>query len=402
MPATFSRHHRVVVVGAGTAGVSTAARLRRAGIEDIAILDPAETHDYQPLWTLVGGGLAKVERSRRPMGGLIPRGVSWLREAAVGVDPDNRTVTTGSGMVVGYDRLVVAPGIQLDWNKVPGMSEALGTPSVSSNYGYDLAPGTWHALRDLRRGTAVFTMPSGPIKCAGAPQKIAYLAADYWRRQGVLRDIRVVLVLPTPGMFGVPVFARELERVVQRYGIEVQFNSEPVEIDADRRSVVIADNSAGTKESIAYDFLHVVPPQSAPDWVKASPLAVPDNPAGWVDVDQHTLQHVRFPEVFALGDAGSTPNSKTGAAIRKQAPVVAANVAASLADQPLPATYDGYASCPLTTARDRLLLAEFDYSLQPHPTLPLVNTQRERRDFGLFKRYALPTMYWNFMLRGLA
>jgi sulfide:quinone oxidoreductase len=397
-----SRKHRVVVIGAGTAGLSTAARLKRAGIDDITILDPATTHDYQPLWTLAGGGLAPVEHSRRAMSGLIPKGVSWLREAAVEVDPENRFVTTESGSKLGYDRLVVAPGIQLDWSRVPGMSEALDTPSVCSNYGYELAPHTWEAVRSLCSGTAVFTMPSGPIKCAGAPQKIAYLAADYWRQQGVLDDIRVVLVLPTPGMFGVPVFARELERVARRYDIEVQFNSEAVAIDPDGKSVTITDNAVGARYSIAYDFLHVVPPQSAPDWLKTSPLAVPDNPAGWVDVDKHTLQHVRFPEVFALGDAGSTPNSKTGAAIRKQAPVVAANVAASLADKPLSAAYDGYASCPLTTARDRLLLAEFDYTLEPHPTLPLVDTQRERKDFGIFKRYALPTMYWNFMLKGLA
>jgi sulfide:quinone oxidoreductase len=397
-----SRKHRVVIVGAGTAGLSTAARLKRAGIDDIVILDPADTHDYQPLWTLAGGGLAPVQRSRRPMKGLIPRGVDWLREAAVDVDPENQTVATDSGKQLGYERLIVAPGIQLDWSRVPGMSEALDTPSVCSNYGYELAPRTWAAVRKLRRGTAVFTMPSGPIKCAGAPQKIAYLAADYWRQQGVLDDIRVVLVLPTPGMFGVPVFARELERVAQSYDIEVRFNSEPVAIDPDGKSVTIADNALGEKSSIGYDFLHVVPPQSAPDWLKATPLAVPDNPAGWVDVDKHTLQHVRFPEVFSLGDAGSTPNSKTGAAIRKQAPVVATNVAASLADQPLTASYDGYASCPLTTARDRLLLAEFDYTLEPHPTLPLIDTQRERKDFGVFKRYALPTMYWNFMLKGLA
>jgi sulfide:quinone oxidoreductase len=398
----LSRTHRVVIIGAGTAGLSTAARLKRGGVDDIAILDPAATHYYQPLWTLVGGGLAPVERSRRPISGLIPHAINWLREAAADVDPDNRTVTTDSGNQLRYERLIVAPGIQLDWKRVTGMSEALDTPSVCSNYGYELAPHTWEAVRNLRRGTAVFTMPSGPIKCAGAPQKIAYLAADYWRRQGVLNNIRVVLVLPTPGMFGVPVFARELERVARRYDIEVQFNSEAVEIDPDAKSVTIADNAEDAKYSIAYDFLHVVPPQSAPDWLKATPLAVPDNPAGWVDVDKHTLQHVRFPEVFALGDAGSTPNSKTGAAIRKQAPVVAANVAASLADRPISARYDGYASCPLTTARDRLLLAEFDYTMEPHPTLPLVNTQRERKDFGVFKRYALPTMYWNFMLKGLA
>ena len=362
-------HHRIVVVGAGTAGLTVAARLRRAGEDDVAIIDPATTHHYQPLWTLVGGGLAPLEASARPMAGLIPRGVTWIRAAAEGVDAANRTVATSEGEV-GYDRLVLAPGIQLDWHRIPGMSEAVATPFASSNYSAALAPGTWSALRDLRGGTAVFTMPAGPIKCAGAPQKIAYLAADWWRRQGDLQDIRVVMVLPTPGMFGVPVFARELERVVAEYGIEVRFSSEAVEIDPDSREVIVADHDAGTKEALPYDVLHTVPPQSAPDWLKATGLGVPETATGYVDVDKHTLQHVRHPEIFALGDAGSTPNSKTGAAIRKQAPVVAANVASSLAGRAPTASYDGYASCPLTTGRDRLLLAEFDYSLEPHPTIP--------------------------------
>lgn len=394
-------HHRIVIVGAGTAGLTVAARLRRAGEDDIAIIDPSTTHWYQPLWTLVGGGLAPVGASSRPMADLMPRGTTWIRAAAESIDADGRVVHTTAGEV-GYDRLVLAPGIQLDWDRVPGMSEAVATPSASSNYAADLAPATWTALRDLRSGTAVFTMPSGPIKCAGAPQKIAYLAADWWRRQGVLKDIRVVMVLPTPGMFGVPVFARELERVVADYGIEVRFSSEVVEIDPDGREVIVADNEAGTKEALAYDALHTVPPQSAPDWLKATGLGVPETPTGYVDVDKHTLQHVRHPEIFALGDAGSTPNSKTGAAVRKQAPVVTENVVASLSGRDLPASYDGYASCPLTTGRDRLLLAEFDYSLEPHPTIPLVDTLRERTDHGLFKRRMLPAMYWNLMLRGRA
>lgn len=395
-------HHRVVVIGAGSAGVSVAARLRRHGVDDVVVVDPAEHHDYQPLWTLVGGGLAPVSASRRSMSSVVPRGVRHVRQAAEAVDPDSRTVTLGNGQVLEYERLVVAPGIQLDWGTVPGMAEAVRTPHASSNYGYDLAPGTWEAIRSMRSGTAVFTMPAGPIKCAGAPQKIAYLACDWWRRQGVLDDIRVVLVLPTPGMFGVPVFARELERVAADYGIEVRLSSEAVEIDPDGRSVVVADHAAGTKESLGYDFLHTVPPMSAPDWVKASPLAVPDSPTGYVDVDKHTLQHVRHADVFALGDAGSTPNSKTGAAIRKQAPVVADNLLATLEGRELPGSYDGYASCPLTTARDKMLLAEFDYTMEPHPTLPLVDTLRERKDLGLLKRRGLPTLYWNLMLRGLA
>ena len=263
----------------------------------------------------------------------------------------------------------MCPGIQLDWQKVPGMADALTSPSVSSNDRYELAPKTWQLIQGLRRGTAVFTMPAGPIKCAGAPQKIAYLAADYWRRQGVLNDIRIVLVLPTPGMFGVKEFADVLETVVARYGIEVHKNSELVEVDASTRTAVIADNIAG-----------------------------------YVEIDKNTMQHLRYPNVFALGDAGSSPNSKTGAAIRKQAPVMAENLQAVAAGGAPTAQYDGYASCPPTTARNKMLLAEFDDTMKPAPSFPprLVNAQKERTGMWYPKRRGLPFMYWNLMLKGRA
>ncbi len=331
--------HAIAIIGGGNAGISLAARLRRAGMDDIGVIEPAESHYYQPLWTLVGGGCARAEESKRSESSVMPQGVGWIKDRAGEVDPDAQTVSTESGMTVHYDHLVVCPGIQLDWTAVPGMAESLDTAAVSSNYRYDLAPKTWQLIREMRSGTAVFTMPSGPIKCAGAPQKIAYLAADYWRRQGVLDAIRVVLVLPTPGLFGVKVFADELERVVARYGIEVRKNSEVTAIDPEGRSVTVTDNAAQTTEELAYDLLHVVPRQSAPDWIKASPISDPDNPGGYVQIDKNTMRHTRFDNVFALGDVGSSPNSKTGAAIRKQAPVVAANLRPASQDDPcLPGT----------------------------------------------------------------
>jgi sulfide:quinone oxidoreductase len=219
----------------------------------------------------------------------------------------------------------------------------------------------------------------------------------------VLDAIRVVLVLPTPAMFGVKVFADELERVAARYDIEVRKNSEVSAVDADARSVTITDNAEQTTEELAYDMLHVVPRQSAPDWIKASPISDPDNPGGYVQIDKNTMRHSRFDNIFifALGDAGSSPNSKTGAAIRKQAPIVAANLRASLAGRPLPARYGGYASCPLTTARGKMLLAEFDYTMHPTPSIPLIDTH-ERRDMWYLKRRGLPALYWNLILTGRA
>jgi sulfide:quinone oxidoreductase len=396
-------HHRVVIIGGGSAGISVAARLLRKGVEDVCVIEPSDKHYYQPLWTLVGGGCAPIAESVRPEAQVMPSGVTWVKEAATEVDPEAKSVGLAGGDQLGYDFLVVCPGIQLDWGKIPGLADTLGENGVSSNYTFETAPKTYQLIEQMESGTALFTMPSGPIKCAGAPQKIAYLACHYWQLHGRLGGIHPVLVLPTPAMFGVPEFSRVLEGVVERYGIEVHLSSEMVELDPGAKRAVVVDNAkGGEKIEIAYDMLHAVPPQSAPDWIKHSPLADPDNPAGYVQVDKHTHQHVRYPEVFSLGDAGSTPNSKTGAAIRKQAPVVTENLVALMDGKELPSRYDGYASCPITTARNRMLLAEFDYTMKPKPTLPLIDTFQERYDMWLLKRYGLPFMYWNLMLKGLA
>lgn len=395
-------HHEIVIIGGGTAGVSVAARLRLAGETDIAVIEPSSDHYYQPYWTLVGGGIVKAETSRRAEADVMPQGVKWLQDAAEEIDPEAKVVTLRSGAQVEYDQLVVCPGIQLDWDGITGLPDALGTGGVSSNYRFDLAPKMWEFIRGLRSGSAVFGMPSGPIKCGGAPQKIAYLAADYWRQQGVLDAIDVHLVLPSPKLFGVPEFNATLEKVVERYGIQTHLSSEITEIRPESREVVVHGVAGGDgEETLHYDVAHLVPPQSAPDWVKKSSIAVGDV-KGWVEVDKHTLQHTRFPDVFSLGDVSSAPNSKTGAAIRKQAPVVVANVLAHRRGAPLVGSYEGYSSCPITTARDKMLLCEFDYSMTPHPSIPLIDTTKERTDMWYLKKYGLPFMYWNLMLKGRA
>ena len=394
-------HHRVVIVGGGTAGISVAARLK-GSVDDVAVIDPSDKHYYQPLWTLVGGGCAKRETSERTEASVMPKGVTWIRDAAEGFDPDNNTVSTAAGKTIGYDVLVVCPGIQLDWARIPGVTDTLGQDGVSSNYTYDLAPKTWEFIQNTKSGTAVFTMPSAPIKCAGAPQKIAYLACDHWRKQGVLNNIDVHLVVPTPRIFGVPEFADPLEAVIADYGINLHTEAELSAVDVDgRKAQFVSMKDDGESFSLPYDMMHVVPHQSAPDWVKSSPLSTGEA-TGYVDVDKHTHQHVRYANVFSLGDAGSTPNSKTGAAIRKQAPVVAANVMRQLEGQDPTEKYDGYASCPLTTSSSAMLLAEFDYSMKPKPSIPLINTLKPRRDMWYLKKYGLPFLYWNLMLKGRA
>ncbi len=382
--------------------MSVAARLRRAGEDDVALVDPAIWHYYQPLWTLVGGGVVRADRTRRAQASVVPQGVSWVRDAATEIDPEERLVATRGGALLSYEVLVVCPGLEMDVASVPGLDEAFASAHGTTNYIYELAPKTAELVRRFRGGRAVFSAPSSPIKCPGAPQKAAYLACDEWRRRGVLDSSEVVYASGAGGIFGVPEFARVLSRVVERYNIETRFSTELVEVDAAARTATFetAGSDGASRTTLDYDLLWVAPRQRAPLFVRESPLAGP-SALGWVPVDRHSLQHVAYPEVFALGDVCDAPTSKTGAAIRAQAPVVVDNVLSVLRGREPAARYDGYAACPFTTARGKMLLAEFDYSLTPHPTVPFVDTTRERYDMWLLKRYGLPAFYWNAMLRGI-
>ena len=390
-------HKRVLIIGGGTAGITTAAHLVRAGARQIAILEPSQTHFYQPLWTLVGAGAVRREVTARAEAPLIPPGVEWIQAGAAEIDPDNKSVVTTTGSKITYDFLVVATGVELDYDEIPGFREALATDSVSTNYSYDMAPKTWKLIREFRGGVALFHMPSTPIKCPGAPQKIMYLAADYFRRHGV--TAKVVYGSALAAIYGIKEYAAVLSTVVERYGIDARYGHQLVAIEPERREAIFETANGTDKQRVAiqYDLLHVVPPQKPPAFLRSSPLA---DAQGWVKVDKATMQSPDYPNVFALGDAGNTPNAKTGASACKQAPVVAANLMAVMRDRETQAQYDGYVACPIVTSYSKMLLCEFDYSKTPKPTLPFINTCKERYDMWLLKKYGLPWMYWNIALRG--
>jgi sulfide:quinone oxidoreductase len=389
--------YRVVIVGGGTAGLCIASRMSHAGIKDIAILEPSETHYYQPFWTFVGGGVVKREQSTKSMAEVMPKGVTWIKEFAEEFDPTNNAIKTRGDQRIVYDYLVVAAGLQIDWHKIPGLPEALGKNGVCSNYSYDTVNSTWENIKNFKGGNAIFTFPPPPIKCAGAPQKIMYLAEDYFRKQGIRDRSRVVYYCATPTIFSAPKYAAALmDQVVKPRNIEVHFKHTLEEIRADAKEAVFKNLDTGASIVQPYDMIHVVPPMSSPDFIKRSPLA---NEAGWVDVSKDTLQHVRYPNVFSLGDSSSLPTSKTAAAIRAQMPILTANLLSVMNGGPPVATYDGYTSCPLITGYGKLILAEFDYDLKPQETFPFDQGQ-ERYSMYLLKRYIIPIIYWDGLLKG--
>ena len=396
-------HHRVVVIGGGNAGLSVAGRLRRQGVEDVVVVEPRQHHLFQPLFSHVAGGVARLSEAVRPQASVIPKGVVWMQDSVAGLEPTSDTVVLDSGATITYDHAIVCPGMQLDWDRIPGLVAALDTPSVASHYEFERVSKASRLLRDLRRGTVVFTQPPGPAKCAGASQKPMYLACDYWRATGVLSDIRVVMVVPDPAVFGIPEIDRELERKIAEYGIELRSGTELRAVDGENRTVEIGPTDGWPAERLRYDVLNVVPPQSAPDWLKSTSLPAAGEAGGFVEVDPETLRHVRYDNVWSLGDAAATRNSKSGGALRKQTKVVAQNLLAALDGKDPVTRYDGYSVCPFTVSRSTVVFAEFDDRYRLKPTIPFWKSlSRERRLSWAFDRHILPWVYWHMILKGRA
>ncbi len=400
---TTRTHFDIVIVGAGAGGISVAASLlkRKSGLS-IALVDKSEKHYYQPGWTMVGGGIFEAAQTERTTASLIPDGANWIKAAVTEFEPDNNTVRLDDNSQLTYERLIVAPGLKLNWEGVEGLTDTLGLNGVTSNYRYDLAPYTWKLVQGLKSGRALFTQPPMPIKCAGAPQKAMYLSADYWLRQGVLKNIDIEFYNAGGALFGVSDYVPALMEYVKRYQAELKFSHNLVKIDGEaRKAWFVKSDSDGNKETVEteFDMIHVCPPQQAPDFIRSSPLA---DSAGWVDVDQQTLRHKRYTNIWSLGDVISAPNAKTAAAARKQAPIVACNVLSDMGVLQGHANYNGYGSCPLTVERGKIVLAEFGYGGKLLPSMPtwLLQGKQPTRLAWLLKKDFLPWLYWNGMLKG--
>ena len=398
-----SNTYDVVIVGGGSAGIAVASSLlKRRSQLDIVVIEPRYKHFYQPGFTMVGGGIFDPSQTQTFTEKVMPEGVRWIKTAAAGFSPERNRVTLEDGSTLGYRQLIVAPGLKLDWAAVDGLRENLGKNGVTSNYRFDYAPYTWELVKNMRSGRAVFTQPPMPIKCAGAPQKAMYLSCAHWLENNVLGDIDVNFCNAGGVLFGIEHYVPPLMEYVKKYDAGLSFFHNLVAVDGEAKKAWFDVSKPGTetvREEIEFDMLHVTPPQTAPDFVRSSPLA---NEAGWVDVHQDTLQHKRFENVFSLGDVCSAPNAKTLAAARMQAPVVAANLLAVFDGMELVAEYDGYGSCPLTVEKGKIVLAEFGYGGKLLPTFPewLIKDVEPSRAAWFLKEKLLPTVYYQLMLKG--
>ncbi len=404
-----TRHHRLVIIGGGAAGLAISHSLLRSGkfgLGDIAVVDPATWHHYQPGWTLVGGGLKTREELQRPLAALVDPKLKFYNHNVATVSPDDNLVKLGNGDKVSYEQLVVVPGINIDYTSIRGLPEALANPDslVSTTYGYNTCQKVFGTIEKLQKGVAIFTQPTGIVKCAGAPQKIMWLALDRWKRAGLynprdpsLSKIKISFATGLPAMFGVPKYNATLEELRRERGVEGLFQHDLVAIDGNTATFARPDGEMIKRQ---FDMLHVVPKMGPHAFLKDSALA---NEAGYVDVDQYTTRHTKYPNVWSVGDASSLPTSKTAAAVTSQTPVLVRNLLQSVEGKDLEAKYDGYTSCPLLTEYGKVLLAEFEYGGKPKETFGDwfgINQAVPRRVFYYMKKDFFPWVYFNSMVKG--
>jgi sulfide:quinone oxidoreductase len=409
---------KVIIVGGGAAGLSVAAQLSRALLHpDITVIDPSDRHFYQPGFTLIASGVYTPDTVWKLQKDCIPSGVSWVKDSVTLIDPVKKIVTTNMSGTLAYDFLVLAPGLQLNWNQVDGITpETLGVGNAHSIYDFTGAQRTWTALQAFAKkgGKALFADTYTKHKCGGAPKKICLLTEDYMRRIKTRNRASIDFYTASKQLYDVPHYTPRLQAIFAERKIPIHLRTRVRGIDTQAKRVYlerITQNSDKTQTVTPltqdYDFLHFTPPQTAPDFVITSGLSWPEGPLaaeGWAMTDKKTLLHAKYPNIVCLGDVAGIPTSKTSAAIRKQVPVAVANLLAVMENRGPVAAYNGYAACPIITEYGKLILCEFDYDKKVCTSFPLslLDTSKELRAGWWLKVYILKSLYFYGMLTGLA
>jgi len=410
---------KVVVVGGGSAGITMVARLQAMlHHPDITLIEPNAVHHYQPGYTLIAGNEFKPQEILMPEADLIPSRVKWLQDRVIELDPDHNALRTAANGRITYDFLVMVPGLQLNFDLVEGIDRAsLGQGNAHCIYDFDGSIRCRDAILEASQkgaGRLVFTNTYTKVKCGGAPKKICLLAEESMQKTGARERFSIDFYSNSTNLMTPKVFGDKLAEIYAERDIRTHFLHRLKGIDTQIKEAVfeqipaasLAPTPAGAnypEVKVSYDFLHFLPPMSAPDFVRDSPLPIMEGSlrhGAWIDVDKHTMVHKRYANIISLGDCAGLPTSKTGAAIRMQAPIAAANLI-SLMEGKAPARhYNGYTACPIITERGKVLMCEFKYDKELDPTIPFLDPSVDRGMWWVLKRHGLKPMYYHGMLRG--
>ena len=399
---------RILIAGAGAAGLSAAAQLaNRLEGATITIFDARKDHYYQPGFTLIAAGLKPMNYSLSATADYIPSDVKWVQEGITEFDPVGNKVVTEKGQAVGYDFLIVATGLKLDFAGIQGMDvNLIGKNGLGCPYaGPAAAYATWKSISEFadKGGVGLFGRPKTEMKCAGAPIKHTFITDDHLRRRGNRGKAELLYTAQNKTLFSVPIVSEKVRMLYEDRGVKIHYDHVLTAIDPGRRRATY-DTPTG-KVEIDYDYLNAIPPMRAPDAVRNSPLRWQEGnfaADGWMEVDKGTLRHRRFANVFGIGDVAGVPKGKTAASVKWQVPVAVDHLVASIAGKTSEMIFTGYTSCPLITRMGRAMLVEFDYKDNLVPSFPgIIAPLEELWITWVMKTIALKPTYIA-MLRGKA
>ena len=384
---------KIVIIGGGAAGISMAARLKSwLDKPDITLIDPSDRQFYQPGFTLIASGVYQPDDVWRKQEDCIPSDIKWIKDSVAAVDPVWNQVTTKNNGKIAYDFLVLTPGIQINWEKVEGITQAtLGQGNAHSIYDFEGAQKTWKAIQEFSKtgGRGIYTDTYTKHKCGGAPKKICLLTEHYTRKQGTRETVDLNFYTASKELYDVPFFTPRLLEIYKERNIPINLNVRVKGVDTAAKQVhfekieTVGDQKVYTPFVEDYDFLHFTPPMSAPDFVREAGLGWTEGKLAadaWVMVDKETLVHKTYPNIVSLGDVAGIPTSKTSAAIRKQVPIAAKNLISLMEGKEPAEKYDGYAACPIVTDYGHVLLCEFNYKKEAQNSFPftLLDTSKEQ------------------------
>ena len=348
----------IAIVGGGTGGAVLANNLAEkladkidAGEVQLTLFNDDEDHIYKPVWLYVAFGQREPADGRRPLRELVDDRVDIRYDYVYDIDPEGKELELVDAIdPVGYDRLVVATGSQLDPDRVPGLAEG-----GNHFYGEDGAQALRDELLTVEEGHIVLSVVGTPHMCPAAPLEFVFMLDDWLRERGRREAFDITYTYPIMRVHGNEHIAEWAKPRMKKRDI----NAEAVDPAADTIT-----SMEGTE--LDYDLLVAIPPHTGSDLIEAAGLG----DGGWVDVDQHTLEATGFDDIYAIGDAAQTGVPKAGSAAHYQANVVGQRIASELRGQPATAVYDGKTVCFIETGMDDATFVEFDYERPPEPSEP--------------------------------
>ncbi len=408
---------KIVIIGGGAAGISMASRLKHwLDQPDITLIDPSDRQFYQPGFTLIASGVYSPDEVWKNQSDCMPGGIKWIKDSVTSVDPVWNQITTAQSGKIPYDFLVLTPGLQINWEKVEGIThDTLGQGNAHCIYDFEGAQKTWKALQEFSKtgGRGIYTDTYTKHKCGGAPKKICLLTDDYTRRQHTRENVTLDYFTAAKELYDIPYFTPRLLEIYDQRQIPIHTQVRVKGVDTAAKQVHLEKVETKGEEKTTtpfvedYDFLHFTPPMSAPDFVREAGLGWTEGKLAadaWVMVDKETLVHKKYPNIVSLGDVAGIPTSKTSAAVRVQVPLAAKNLISLMEGKEPQEKYNGYAACPIVTDYGHVLLCEFDYDKKPVTSFPftMLDTSKEQWAAWLLKVYFLKPMYFNGMLNGYA